>query len=112
MQKEDYDMDDMEGKTKLTFKTIKGKPNKNPDDFALVINQVCPEVQFNGQTCLRILTGSPVEFRSFKNFCHKSIWETFCARVRTYTFPRAYSCSNPNRGNIKRVCSRKYKTKI
>ena len=40
-------MDDMEGKTKLTFKTIKGKPNKNPDDFALVINQVCPEVQFN-----------------------------------------------------------------
>lgn len=101
MQKEDYDMDDMEGKTKLTFKTIKGKPNKNPDDFALVINQVCPEVQFNGQTCLRILTGSPVEFRSFKDFCHKYLGDFPCKSPYIY-IPKSVLVHQPKQKKHKK----------
>lgn len=63
--------ENLEGKTKLTFKIIKGKPNQNPQDFALVINAECPEVQFEGQTCIRITTGSPAEFKAMSEFCHQ-----------------------------------------
>ena len=101
MQKEDYDMDNLEGKTKLTFKTIKGKPNKNPDDFALVINQKCPEVQFNGKTCLRIMTGSPVEFRRMKEFCQKYLGDFPCKAPYIYV-PKSVLVQQPKQKKQKK----------
>ena len=65
-----YDEDeDMEGKTRLTFRIIKGKPNRNPQDFVLTINAECPEVQYEGRTCVRITTSSPAEFKAMCDFC-------------------------------------------
>ena len=68
---EDEDDEVSENETRLTFRLIKGKPNKNPDDWSITIQQKCPEVQHNGRTCIRILCGTPAEFKAFKDFCHK-----------------------------------------
>ena len=76
--------DDMEGKTRFTFKTIKGKPNKNPANFAMIWNDECPEVQFESQTCLRIRTGSPVEFRALSDFCHNFLGDFPCKSPYVY----------------------------
>ena len=35
---DDEDDEDLKGKTRFTFKTIKGKPNKNPADFVMIWN--------------------------------------------------------------------------
>ena len=74
MKKEDYndlyDEEVSENETRLTFRLIKGKPNKNPDDCVITIQQKCPEVQHNGRTHLRILCGTPADFKVFNNFCH------------------------------------------
>ena len=32
--------EDMTGKTRLTFRIIKGKPNRNPQDFAMIIQRL------------------------------------------------------------------------
>ncbi len=86
--------DDLEGKTRFTFKTIKGKPNKNPADFAMIWNDECPEVQFEGRTCLRIRTGSPVEFRALSDFCHNFFGRlSLQESVRLYSEERACSAA-------------------
>ena len=63
--------EDMTGKTRLTFRVIKGKPNRNLQDFAMIIDKECPEVQYNGRTHIRVTTGTPAEFKAFRDFCRQ-----------------------------------------
>lgn len=71
---EDYadDEDDVleEGQIRLKFRLIKGKVNRNPSDFALIINKTY--VTEDG-AFIRIVCGSPEEFNTFSNFCRQHL---------------------------------------
>ena len=91
---DDEDDEDLKGKTRFTFKTIKGKPNKNPADFAMIWNEECPEVQFEGQTCFRLRAGSPVEFRALSEFCHNVLGDFPCKSPYVY-IPKSVLVQQP-----------------
>ena len=91
---DDEDDEDLKGKTRFTFKTIKGKPNKNPADFAMIWNEECPEVQFEGQTCFRLRTGSPAEFRALSEFCHNVLGDFPCKSPYVY-IPKSVLVQQP-----------------
>ena len=92
---EEYEDDEVsENETRLTFRLIKGKPNKNPSDWAITIQQKCPEVQFEGKTCIRILCGSPAEFNQFKDFCHKYLGD-FPAKSPYVYIPKSVLFQQP-----------------
>ena len=67
----DEELQENKNETRLTFRLIKGKPNRDPSHFAMVIEDECKEVQYKGRTCVRVLCGSPAEFKAFKEFCHQ-----------------------------------------
>ena len=91
---DDEDDEDLKGKTRFTFKIIKGKPNKNPADFAMIWNEECPEVQFEGQTCFRLRTDSPVEFRALSEFCHNVLGDFPCKSPYVY-IPKSVLVQQP-----------------
>lgn len=71
---EEYDDEEdekiYEEETRLVFRIIKGKVSKDAWKYPLILNQICPEVQYEGRTCLRVLTTSPVEFENTVKFFH------------------------------------------
>ena len=91
---DDEDDEDLKGKTRFTFKTIKGKPNKNPADFVMIWNEECPEVQFEGQTYFRLRTGSPAEFRALSEFCHNVLGDFPCKSPYVY-IPKSVLVQQP-----------------
>ncbi len=105
MKKEDYNDlyagDVSENKTRLTFRLIKGKPNKNPDDWAITIQQKCPEVQHNGRTYIKIICLIPAEFKEFKEFCHNYLGD-FPAKYPYVYIPKSVLVQQPKEGKRKK----------
>ena len=93
--------EDMTGKTRLTFRIIKGKPNRNPQDFAMVIDKECPEVQYKGRTHIRVTTGTPREFQAFRDFCRHYLGD-FPAEMPYVYIPKSVLVQQPKERKIKK----------
>ena len=93
--------EDMTGKTRLTFRIIKGKPNRNPQDFAMIINKECPEVQYKGRTHIRVTTGTPREFQAFRDFCRHYLGN-FPAEMPYVYIPKSVLVQQPKERKIKK----------
>ena len=102
MKRNDYsDGEDMTGKTRLTFCTIKGKPNRNPQDFALIIEKECSEVQYNGRTYIRVTTGTPAEFKAFRDFCKQYLGDFPAVNPYVY-IPKSVLVQQPKKRKKKK----------
>lgn len=67
---EDEEDDEDDGCVSLRFRILKGTVNRNPGQFALLIKEdYCTEVRYEGRECIRVLNGSPAEFKAFVDFC-------------------------------------------
>ena len=93
--------EDMTGKTRLTFRIIKGKPNRNPQDFAMIIDKECPEVQYKGRTHIRVTTGTPREFQAFRDFCRHYLGD-FPAEMPYVYIPKSVLVQQPKERKIKK----------
>ena len=93
--------EDMTGKTRLTFRIIKGKPNRNPQDFAMIINKECPEVQYKGRTHIRVTTGTPREFQAFRDF-YRHYLGNFPAEMPYVYIPKSVLVQQPKERKIKK----------
>lgn len=93
--------EDMTGKTRLTFRIIKGKPNRNPQDFAMIIDKECPEVQYKGRTHIRVTTGTPREFQAFRDFCKHYLGD-FPAEMPYVYIPKSVLVQQPKERKIKK----------
>ena len=103
MKRNDYldEEEDMTGKTRLTFCIIKGKPNRNPQDFAMIIDKECPEVQYNGRTHIRVTTGTPREFKAFRDFCRHYLGD-FPAEMPYVYIPKSVLVQQPKERKMKK----------
>ena len=98
---DDEDDDDIEeGYVSLRFCILKGKVNRNPGQFALNIKrEYCTEVRYEGRDCIRVLNGSPAEFKAFSDFC-KQYLGNFPAKSPYVYIPKEVIHQQPKKKSL------------
>jgi hypothetical protein len=80
---------------RLRFKMLHGKPNKNPNDFALCIKKDYAEVvHHNNQTFIQIKCNWPGELQKFSDFIKQYIGDGFITTNRFLYIPSEWVFMN------------------